>query len=403
VRLLPPLARLWPERAYFSEFSALHDVSFEVSRGESIGIVGHNGAGKSTLLQLVCGTLTPTTGEAQVRGRVAALLELGSGFNPEYTGRENIFLNASVLGLSQEQTVERLDAILTFADIGEFVDQPVKTYSSGMTMRLAFAVIAHVDADVLIVDEALAVGDALFQHKCFRWLREFQTNGTVLYCGHDMGAILGFCQRAFWLDHGRMRMLGPAREVVEAYNTEISRQNMGLAERSPAVMPQKVGNVAPVEADLVPTTGLDGYGSGLAEISHVGLRPTSGGVQPWYSGGEEMLLTLRLKAHASVENLIFGFGIKDRLGLVLLGDNTCEIALTSPEAMSAGEQAEVTFSFIMPILAPGDYTVTCSVASGTQEVNVQHHWLHEALVFRVHQSRWNGTFLRLPTQYRFSR
>lgn len=197
-RFLRPMRQMLGlrERVYFTEHGALQDVSFVVRRGETVGIIGRNGSGKSTLLQLVCGTLTPTAGEVAVQGRVAALLELGSGFNPEYTGRENVFLNASVLGLSQEQILARLDSILAFADIGEQVDQPVKTYSSGMAMRLAFAVITHVDADVLIIDEALAVGDAYFQQKCFRWLRAFQARGTVLFCGHDVGAIMALCDRA---------------------------------------------------------------------------------------------------------------------------------------------------------------------------------------------------------------
>jgi lipopolysaccharide transport system ATP-binding protein len=204
--LLRALGRPLEAPPYFSEHWALRSLSFEVFRGETVGVIGRNGSGKSTLLQLICGTLTPSQGEVQVNGRVAALLELGSGFNPEYTGRENIFLNASVLGLSRAETEARLADILAFADIGEAVDQPTKTYSSGMAMRLAFAVIAHVDADVLIIDEALAVGDAYFQQKCLRWLRAFQKNGTVLFCSHDTGAVISFCTRAIWLDGGRVRI-----------------------------------------------------------------------------------------------------------------------------------------------------------------------------------------------------
>src|SRR5262249_44717092 len=179
----------------------------------------------------VCGTLAPTSGIANVKGRVAALLELGSGFNPEFTGRENIYLNASVLGLRRPEIDAKLSEILEFAEIGDFVDQPIKTYSSGMAMRLAFAVIAHVDADVLIVDEALAVGDAYFQQKCMRWLRRFREAGTVLFCGHDVGAVMTLCDRAIWLEAGCIKAAGSTKDVCEAYSATVYAKSMGLPSR----------------------------------------------------------------------------------------------------------------------------------------------------------------------------
>ena len=191
-----------PPKQYFNEFWALRDVSFQVKKGETVGIIGRNGSGKSTLLQMICGTLNSTGGTIETRGRVAALLELGSGFNPEFTGRENVYMNASVLGLSREEIGARFDDIVAFADIGEFIEQPVKTYSSGMMLRLAFAVIAHVDADILIVDEALSVGDAIFAQKCMRFVRKFQEQGTLLVVSHDENAIKKFCQKALWLSNG---------------------------------------------------------------------------------------------------------------------------------------------------------------------------------------------------------
>ena len=174
-----------PSRNYYREFWALKDISFEIRKGETVGIIGRNGSGKSTLLQILCGTLTPNSGTVAINGRVAALLELGAGFNPDFTGRENVYMNGSVLGLTKEQIDARFDEIAAFADIGEFLFQPVKTYSSGMYVRLAFAVIAHVDAEILIIDEALAVGDAFFVQKCMRFLRDFMTRGTVLFASHD--------------------------------------------------------------------------------------------------------------------------------------------------------------------------------------------------------------------------
>jgi lipopolysaccharide transport system ATP-binding protein len=204
--IVPRLQRLVgrPPKAFYSEFWALKDVSFEVKRGETIGIIGRNGSGKSTLLQLICGTLYPTAGSVETNGRVAALLELGSGFNPEFTGRENVYMNGSVLGLTRGEIDDRFEDIAAFADIGEFIEHPIKTYSTGMYTRLAFAVIAHVRAEILVIDEALAVGDAFFVQKCMRFLRKFQETGTVLFVSHDTGAVTNLCDRAVWLDHGKV-------------------------------------------------------------------------------------------------------------------------------------------------------------------------------------------------------
>ena len=199
------------------DFFALSNVSFEVKRGHSLGIIGRNGSGKSTLLQIITGTLRPTKGEVTVRGRVAALLELGSGFNGEFTGRENVKLNAALLGLTPAQIEERMPSILAFAEIGDFVEEPVKTYSSGMMLRLAFAVIAHIDADILIVDEALAVGDVFFTQKCMTFLREFQQNGVLLLVSHGHDAVTTLCRDAVWLAHGELKMAGSSKEVTEAY------------------------------------------------------------------------------------------------------------------------------------------------------------------------------------------
>ncbi len=250
-RLIAPairsLARLFPKDSgphralvaragrYYRDFYALQDINFEVRRGESVGIIGRNGSGKSTLLQIIVGTLTPTTGSVKVNGRVAALLELGSGFNPEFTGRENVFLNGAVLGLSRKEIEARFDDIAAFADIGDFIDQPVKIYSSGMMLRLAFAVQTAVEPDVLIIDEALSVGDAPFQAKCFAEIRHLQSRGcTILFVSHDIGVVRTFCQQALWLSHGVTQAQGPALEVCGAYNRDCSRA-MGMShEESPS-------------------------------------------------------------------------------------------------------------------------------------------------------------------------
>lgn len=222
--LLPPLQSLTgkPPRQYYREFWALRNVSFDVKKGETVGIIGRNGSGKSTLLQMICGTLTPTSGNVESRGRIAALLELGSGFNPEFTGRENVFMNAAVLGLSTEEINNRFDDIAAFADIGQFMEQPVKTYSSGMLARLAFSVAVQVDPDILVVDEALSVGDMAFQERSFTRMKRIRDAGTsILFVSHSPSAVRNFCDRAIWLDGGRMRSIGERLGVCDEYQREM--------------------------------------------------------------------------------------------------------------------------------------------------------------------------------------
>lgn len=211
-------------------FPAIRDVSFEVARGETIGLVGENGAGKSTLLKLLCGVTAPTSGALEIDGTIASILELGTGFHPEFTGRDNAALNAAILGLSPAEIRERLPLILEFSELGEFLDRPVKTYSSGMYMRLAFSVAVNVDPDILVVDEALAVGDGHFQKKCIDRIREFQQRGkTILFCSHALYYISTLCQRTIWLDHGRVRQIGPSVDVIHAYETFLMKQDRELS------------------------------------------------------------------------------------------------------------------------------------------------------------------------------
>lgn len=429
--LLRALGRPVEPRPYFSEHWALRALSFEVKRGETIGVIGRNGSGKSTLLQLICGTLTPSQGTITVTGRVAALLELGSGFNPEYSGRENVFLNASVLGLTREETIERLDRILDFADIGEAIDQPVKTYSSGMAMRLAFAVIAHVDADVLIIDEALSVGDAYFQQKCLRWLRGFQQSGTVLFCSHDTGAVLNFCDRALWLHSGDLRMAGPSKDVCESYIAFINAATMGLpepvvgpakqealpAEKAPSpaatartptprreepaprvqrVLPPPPEPSGPVVFDWLGESG--SFGSGDAQVVSVELTTPDGEVPTWITGGEDLVLTARIRINREIASPIFGFHAKDRLGQAIFGDNTLTAGAEVPDLLRPGETVVSRFAFALPLLASGRYSITYAVAAGTLENHTQHHWVHDVLFFDVHSAHRNGVLVAIDLQ-----
>ena len=243
----------WRSTAYHRDFWALQEVGFSVAPGEVVGIVGRNGAGKSTLLQMICGTLSPSTGGLSVRGRVAALLELGAGFNPDFTGLENVFMNAAILGLKKAEIELRLDDILAFADIGEFIHQPVKTYSSGMFMRLAFAVATSVDPEVLVIDEALSVGDGAFARKSFDRIMGLKDAGkTILFCSHSMYQVEALCSRALWIDGGRLRMDGLATEVTSAYNAHLAKSSHSVQSTGAPTVSATVagaGHIVKVTAD----------------------------------------------------------------------------------------------------------------------------------------------------------
>jgi lipopolysaccharide transport system ATP-binding protein len=392
---------------YFREVWALRDVSFAIRRGETVGVIGRNGSGKSTLLQLVCGTLTPTTGTATSVGRIGALLELGSGFNPEFSGIENVFMNASVLGLSRSEIEARLDDILAFADIGEFVNQPLKTYSSGMAMRLAFAVIAHVDADLLVIDEALAVGDAYFQQKCLRWLKRFRDTGTVMFCGHDTNAVMNLCDWAIWLEKGEVQFIGTSKEVCEAYMASIYAQATGTRVTSlrpqQTTTPQTVINPKPkIEPPPQSVQVFEfnedsaSFGLGDARIIDTRLTRADGSDLGYLEGGEEVQFTIRARVEGELANPILGFHIKDRLGQPLIGDNTFLACRDQDISLVAGDEVEARFVFRLPFLRSGDYTVTAAIVSGTLENHVVHHWAHDALLFTVHSPFRNGVMIGIP-------
>ncbi|MDW7643567.1 MAG: ABC transporter ATP-binding protein [Desulfuromonadales bacterium] len=398
-------------RRYHHEFWALRDVSFEVRRGETIGIIGRNGSGKSTLLQMICGTLTPTTGTIQTSGRIAALLELGSGFNPEFSGRENVYMNASVLGLTKNEIDARFQDIVNFADIGDFIEQPVKTYSSGMMVRLAFAVIAHVDADILVIDEALAVGDAFFTQKCMRYLRKFMKTGTVLFVSHDTGSVRNLCSRAIWLEKGNVLQEGVAKDVCESYLEAFyeAKQGKTTTTRIKVAKSNTSGPVKDQRQDFINASNLrndiqifdfdpeaPSFGQGAAQISDVRLLDRNGNPLAWIVGGEEVVLQVEVLAQQSLDSPIVGFYIKDKLGQNLFGDNTFLSYLDSPVICNAGHYLKAEFSFQMPRLAAGDYSITVAIANGTQDVHVQHHWIHDAVFFKSESTSVAGGLIGIP-------
>ncbi len=394
-------------RKIYREYWALKDVSFEVRRGETFGLIGRNGSGKSTLLQLICGTLNPTEGTVEVNGRVAALLELGSGFNPEFTGRENVFLNATVLGLSRTQIDERFEAIESFADIGDFIDQPVKTYSSGMMVRLAFAVIAHVDADILIIDEALAVGDAFFTKKCMHFLRQFMATGTVLFVSHDTGSIKSLCNRAGWLEKGLLAEVGDPKKIAEAYLRAFYESQQGTSTK--LVRHTEAAAAKPVEQcdqrlKFLNATGYRNdiqvigfnpesasFGKGQASISEARLTDQDGKVLSWIVGGEKVCLFVRAIVAERTFSPIIGFYLQDKLGQYLFGDNTFVETQLDPLTVDANHAVDASFSFIMPRLPKGDYSIGVAIASGTNDDHTQQHWMHDAIHLRSESSStWVG-------------
>jgi lipopolysaccharide transport system ATP-binding protein len=386
---------------YYREFWALQDISFEVKRGETVGIIGRNGSGKSTLLQIICGTLTPTSGTVQTNGRIAALLELGSGFNPEFTGRENVYLNAAVLGLSKEEVDARFDKIAAFADIGQFMDQPVKIYSSGMYVKLAFAVIAHVDADILVIDEALAVGDAVFIQKCMRFIRAFQERGTLLFVSHDTASVQNLCKSAIWLGNGHVKQVGSSKEVAQAYfqytMQEVYGDEVALSNNQPSAEASSAKPIEHVATDVAGDENaiaiLDnlskaaGWDSGSANILSAVFSKFDSDSPGVLAGGEKVRLVIRAKAHQALGNALIGFLVRDRLGQDLFGENTWLLSKSKPCAVKSGQEFEASFVFQFPMLPNGQYSVTISVADGDQHSNVQHHWLHDALILTVSSNK----------------
>ena len=407
-RLIPSvLGRFVPalhEVSYFNEFWALRDVSIRLKKNETLGIIGQNGSGKSTLLQIICGTLTPTAGSSSSHGRVAALLELGAGFNPDFTGRENVFLNASIYGLSNAEIEARLDTIIDFAEIGEHIDQPVSTYSSGMFVRLAFSVIANIDADILVIDEALAVGDAYFQQKCMRFLRKFQENGSIIFVSHDTGAMINFCDRVIWLHKGVVKADGKAKEVCEAYFALLYQQYSGvMSEQSePDEVCEQGIEEKDAKADIMSAiSNTQGFGDGGAEIFSCSLHGEDGQRLNAISGGETVNLKISFRANKNLTSVIVGFIVKDRLGQYIFGDNTFQTTIDSPPEMDKGKIVSTQFHFAMPMLAPGTYAVTVAVASGTIESHIQHHWLHEGLIFSSNSDIPTGLMLKIPVTSKF--
>ncbi|HCM7862253.1 ABC transporter ATP-binding protein [Klebsiella aerogenes] len=382
---------------YYKEFWALNGISFEVNKGETVGLIGKNGSGKSTLLQIICGTLTPTSGSIETRGRIAALLELGSGFNPEFTGLENIYLNAAILGLSKEETERKLDAIAAFADIGDFIRQPVKTYSSGMVVRLAFAVQAQVDPDILIVDEALAVGDAKFQAKCFDRLRQLKDNGTsILLVTHSGEQIVTHCDRAVLLSSGQKLYQGAPKVAVNKYMDILFGKSLPSAqsEESTTSIERKIdfklnaNETLSFESDKFKDKSnynKNEYRWGDKAAAWLDYQVYAGGrlnSTTIYSG-EKIKIRCSILFNRDVHNPIIGFAIKTKEGLTVY--NTNSHLLNNEDTIKhgvAGSYSIVEFEFLNK-LGAGDYFISLGIASMINNEVIPHDRRYDVIHFLV--------------------
>jgi lipopolysaccharide transport system ATP-binding protein len=346
---------------------AVRDVNFSVERGEAFGIIGANGSGKSTLLQIIAGIMRPTRGTVTVNGRLAALLELGSGFSPEFTGRDNVYLNGSLLGLSRPEIDARFDDIERFAGIGDFIDRPIKTYSTGMVLRLAFAVSAHVDPDVLIVDEALAVGDISFRQRCMRKIHELRARGvTILFVSHETSDVKALCERCLWLQDGEMRLVGEADSVVANYLSATIEKEISQTRGSQVSGPAHQ-NAGPhlAQEDAGFETAFQGhrYGDGRATILSGTLAGPSGRQMRSLTPLEHVMLRVAFRVNETVDSAIAGFLVRNSKGENIFGSNTARENYPLPR-LAAGETHMVDFHWSAPDLAPGKYHVSLAIADG---------------------------------------
>jgi lipopolysaccharide transport system ATP-binding protein len=360
------------------EFWALRDISFEVEAGTTTGVIGPNGCGKSTLLQIIAGTLEPTTGSVWREGRVAALLELGAGFDPEFTGAENVYMNAALMGLSRRETERLFPDIERFAEIGQFMQQPVKTYSSGMFVRLAFAVASNVEPDILIIDEALAVGDAVFQHRCLRRIKEIQERGsTVLFVSHDAAAVRALCSRAILLGSGRVLNDGTPTEVLNQYQKIVMEREQAFEDESAKTEEGDADETTDGEA-LTPLRYDYRHGDGTAEIIGAELLDASRRQAGVVESGTPLTLRVRARFNRDADDAVVGFLFNDSRGVHAYGTNTKEQQIDLG-ALRRGETIEVSFAFDC-WLGLDQFSVSLAVHS---REGVSYDWLDGALFFRV--------------------
>ena len=384
---------------YHQDFFALDDVSFDIKKGSTVGIIGQNGAGKSTLLKILTGVLTPSSGRCHVNGKVSSLLELGAGFNPDLTGLENVYFNGAMFGFTKREIDDKLDEILAFADIGEFIHQRVRAYSSGMFVRLAFAVAVQVDPDILIVDEALSVGDTRFQQKCFRRMKAFQESGkTVIFVTHDLGTVTSFCDHVYWMKNGRIHTQGPPADVVKKYLSYMSygmdtqegtEQETGLVPHgqgfgtaldgmkgTPGGKPERPdGDFSDIQWEDV--SGCASFGEGGACIEKAAfVFEASGERIVQVQGGETVMFCMKIRIIDQLWDLGIGINVTDHLGNAVFAVPSYVYDYAFPE-IPCGTELSCRIRFDFPHIKVGRYSLSAAVAEGNQMNHVQHHWVHD--------------------------
>jgi ABC-type polysaccharide/polyol phosphate transport system ATPase subunit len=387
-------------KSFHEDFWALHDLSFDVARGETFCVIGENGSGKSTLLQIVARILTPSSGSAQVHGRVAALLELGSGFNPEFTGKDNVYLNASILGLTQKEIDARYESIAAFAEIGSFIDQPVKTYSSGMTVRLAFAVAIHVDPEILLVDEALAVGDIYFRQRCMRKVHELRASGvTILFVSHSIGDVKAIGDRCLWLDKGRLREIGETEGVVSKYLAAMTVKDSRYLETGPpaATVVSSSGRLPAPPEVVTRIPNIDHrYGDNRAHVTGIAVYDEFGTEVRLLMPSTKIIVRISALADEPVALPIVGFMLRNHLGVDFAATNTAREGHQLP-ALSPGDRLTVDFHLDVPELYPSEFSFSPAVADGTLNSYTMCDWIDNALILQMgHADAQIYGYMHLP-------
>jgi lipopolysaccharide transport system ATP-binding protein len=350
-------------KPYSREFTALKDINFTVSKGESLGIIGENGAGKSTLLKILAGILLPTKGQVSIEGHITGLLELGTGFNPEITGLKNIYMNGLLLGMSKEEIDRKLNSIIEFTELGSFIEEPIKTYSSGMLMRLAFSVSIHSEPQAFVVDEALAVGDAYFQQKCMNKIREFrEKGGSIVYVSHDLNSVKVLCNKVLLLSNGDILEEGSPEKVINTYNFFLAKKSKGE------------------EIRLQKSDEITSYGNFRAEISGIEFLNEQGIDSRVFISGEKVSVKVHLKAHDDIDRVVAGILIRDRFGQDIFGTNTHHLQKIT--SMKAGESLVFNYNFNLNI-GLGKYTLTSAVHKDDTHVNESYHWCDNIINFEI--------------------
>lgn len=389
------------KKKYHKDFYALNDISFSVNKGETVGIIGKNGSGKSTLLKIITGVLTQSSGEIEINGRVSALLELGAGFNPEFTGVENIYLNGTMHGYSKEEMDKKVDKILEFADIGEFAKQPVKNYSSGMFARLAFAVAINIEPDILIVDEALSVGDIFFQNKCFRKFEELRKqNTTILFVSHDLGSVKQMCSRVLWIDSGRQMMYGEKELVCSGYFNKQFEENNEMNKTIINNTSSELGQIKDCKGTEkhYPILKVSGeiIKSDSAELISFFISDKAGNIVNQLQIGEEYSFHVIGKFSMDMDKLIFGFVFENNKGITLFGNNTYMKDKKVLES-EKGDIIEAVFRIKLPKIAKGEYLISPAIAQGSQDNHVMLTWVHNAERVFIDNDGYNLSLIELDS------